>query len=244
MSEPRGSDDLGPGAAHPDAAGWVLGALDPAEVEEFAVHLEDCEPCRQAVRDLQATRALLEVAAPPVEVPVGLQARTLRAVELAAQQDRLRAGRRRRSRWLAAAAAVVVLGVGGLGWSLRDRAAAEPTVTIAMTAPGGGSATGEAHGHETPHGWSIGLSAWGLPEISDGRGHYECWYVAADDTPTHRDAVSAGSFEVLPDGTATDVQMWAALELDQPGWTMIVTREPDNNPELTGPVVLSGPVRT
>jgi hypothetical protein len=55
--------------------------------------------------------------------------------------------------------------------------------------------------------------------------------------------VSAGSFEVGQDGTATNVHMWTVVDLkQQKGTRMIVTREPDNDPARTGQIVLTGPV--
>jgi anti-sigma factor RsiW len=95
-------------------AGWVLGALDPDDAARFARHLDTCATCKRAVRELQPVRGLLGAAAPSVELPAGLAARTLRAVELAAVRDR---HRRQTRRWLAAAAAVLgVLAAGGLAW--------------------------------------------------------------------------------------------------------------------------------
>jgi anti-sigma factor RsiW len=35
-----------------DAAGWVLGALDPGDSEQFARHLPTCRACQLAVADL------------------------------------------------------------------------------------------------------------------------------------------------------------------------------------------------
>jgi hypothetical protein len=113
-----------------------------------------------------------------------------------------------------------------------------------MTAPGGGPATGFAVGHDTPGGWSVEMSVAGLPPIPEGQGHYECWYVGPHDSPAHPDAVSAGSFEVSADGSISGVHMWTVVDLkNQPGTQMIVTRESDNDPARSGPVVLAGPVR-
>jgi anti-sigma factor RsiW len=36
-----------------DAAGWVLGALDPGDAERFAQHLPTCRACRLAVAELE-----------------------------------------------------------------------------------------------------------------------------------------------------------------------------------------------
>ncbi len=258
MSEP-GPVLEGPGP-HADAAAWVLGALDPLEAERFAVHLESCEACRQEVRELRPARALLGVAAPPVELPPGLEERTLRAVRAAAVEQPVRrpvaqpgaavvdlAERRRRPRppltWLVAAAAAVLVAVGGGIWVQRQNAPAPATVTIALRAPNGGAARGEAVGENTDNGWSVRLTVSGLPPIPDDKGHYECWYVGTDDSASHPDAVSAGSFEIPPGGTSADVRMWTVWDLQaNPGSHMIVTLEPDNDPARTGPVVLSGVV--
>src|SRR5205823_3458385 len=114
-------------------------------------------------------------------------------------------------------------------------------ISIALSPPGGGPASGHAEGHDTPAGWSAMLSVSGLPPIPEGQGHYECWYVPPDDSASHPDKLSAGSFEVNDSGSATGVHMWTVIDLKQtPGTRMLVTREPDDNPALTGPVVLSG----
>lgn len=43
-----------------DAAGWVLGGLDPDDAERFARHLPTCLECRLTVAGLEpAARALL-----------------------------------------------------------------------------------------------------------------------------------------------------------------------------------------
>ena len=39
------------GAGPPDAAGWVLGVLDPEESGRFETHLESCPECQQAVAE-------------------------------------------------------------------------------------------------------------------------------------------------------------------------------------------------
>ena len=80
---------------HPDAAGWVLGALDPDEAERFKAHLESCDDCRAAVAELQPVTRMLEEAAAVAEhaavaepaaqgePPADLRARTLASVERA-----------------------------------------------------------------------------------------------------------------------------------------------------------------
>ena len=49
-----------------DAAGWVLGALDPGDAERFAQHLPTCRACRLAVAELDpAARILLSTSPEP-----------------------------------------------------------------------------------------------------------------------------------------------------------------------------------
>ena len=48
-----------PELAHSDAAGWALGALDPADAEAFQIHLRDCAECQATMTGFEAvTRAL------------------------------------------------------------------------------------------------------------------------------------------------------------------------------------------
>jgi hypothetical protein len=52
--------DYCPDSVREDAAGWVLGVLDPAEARRFAEHLLTCRVCQLTVTELQpAARALL-----------------------------------------------------------------------------------------------------------------------------------------------------------------------------------------
>jgi hypothetical protein len=70
----------------PDAAGWVLGALDPADAARFAGHLRSCRGCRATVAELEPAARMLVAssAAPP---PARLAAATLRRVRRAASAD-------------------------------------------------------------------------------------------------------------------------------------------------------------
>lgn len=244
MSEIPPEDDVELDGAHADVAGWIMGSLDPVEAQAFARHLDGCPSCRETVRTFAPTRGVLAAATPPVELPNGMMARTLRAVDQAAARD---LGRRRRTVRLIAIAASVLL-VAGVAVAGLVRAGllgpAPAGATVALAAPGGGTASGTASGRDTQAGWSVRMSVAGLPQIPDGHGHYECWYVAADDAPGHPDAVSAGSFEVDAAGRATNLTMWTVVDLKRErDLRMVVTREPDDDPAMTGPVVLSGPVR-
>lgn len=89
---------------------YVLGALSPAEREQFERHLAECPSCREAVRGLAGLPGLLSrvdeqaVAAPPERAPDTLLPRLVREV---------RRERRRRSRTVAGLAAAVVVVVAG-----------------------------------------------------------------------------------------------------------------------------------
>ena len=56
--------DPDPELAHPEAAGWVLGTLDPDDAEWFAGHLPSCPDCRVAVAGFGPAARLLATAAP------------------------------------------------------------------------------------------------------------------------------------------------------------------------------------
>ncbi len=100
---------------------YVLGSLSPAERREFEAHLDGCEPCSRALRDLSGLPGLLGRIGPdvfeqtePEPVPETLLPRLSRAVRR----------RQQRRTWLtagiAAAAAVVVTAGGALALNHND----------------------------------------------------------------------------------------------------------------------------
>jgi anti-sigma factor RsiW len=70
---------------HPEAAGWVLGALDEAEAGAFGAHLWSCARCQAEVSELEAVAKALDRPVPAAEPPPGLEARALAAVRQASQ---------------------------------------------------------------------------------------------------------------------------------------------------------------
>jgi Putative zinc-finger len=64
-----------------NAAGWVLGALDPGDAEFFADHLLSCKDCQLTVAELEPAGRLL--ARRP---PASLRVMTLARVRQAASQ--------------------------------------------------------------------------------------------------------------------------------------------------------------
>jgi hypothetical protein len=109
-----------------DAAAYVLGALEPYELEPFRDHLTSCAICRDEVATLQVAADMLPRAVPPADVPRGLRKRVLTTVYDEAQLFaststsrrrstagiRLKPGRGRRFQPLTALAATAFLAVG------------------------------------------------------------------------------------------------------------------------------------
>lgn len=132
--------------AHPEAelaSSWVLGALDAKEAAEFEAHLASCAECRDAVRDVRETLALLAHAAPRVAPPAALRERVLREAGTAqstaqssarplvgASARAPRAWLPSRAGWFAAAASLVL--AAALGAKLREERGARAAVEGAL----------------------------------------------------------------------------------------------------------------
>ena len=102
-----------------DAAAYVLGALEPDEMEAFRAHMQECAVCRDEVEALGGVVRALPASAPQYSAPRGLKRRLMRqfrAEQLGAGGSAAPAGRgfgRARNRLVAgvAAAAVAVAAV-------------------------------------------------------------------------------------------------------------------------------------
>ncbi len=236
---------------HPDLAGYLLGALDPDEVAAFEAHLTGCPACRQELAELEGLPAMLEQAAPPLEVPAGLRERTFAAVERAAAEaetetqvevpGRARAAQprpRRSVRWLALAAAAVVVLAAVLVVS-SNLVRPSGGTAFALADPSGGPARGVAHVHRTRDGLSVDLTVSHLPP-TDANHVYQCWFVGPGDSLQNQNRISAGTFTVGSDGKAS-VHMMAAADLARFP-KMGITLEPnDGIPLRRGPKVLGSP---
>lgn len=108
------------GDDHLDAqiAAYVLGALDPDEVEAAELHLEHCPECRALVEQERRVVGLLPYLAEPQPVPArarrGLRTRIIEGAEHAPEpMDRRRRQPTLLSRvgWVAAVAAAVIAGI-------------------------------------------------------------------------------------------------------------------------------------
>jgi anti-sigma-K factor RskA len=227
-------------AGHPDVAGYVLGVLDPEESGRFEVHLESCAECRQVVAEFGGTAEMLTNVLPGVkladgpEPPLDLQARTLARVRRAARKPAWRRWSPRRT--LSAAAAAVAAAIAAIALILASSAPAL-AFTIPLHAHPGFSGSGQAVARQTDDGWSITLTVRGMLKLRPGQ-FYECWYVGPDDRPGHPDLVTAGTFTVGPDGSAT-VHMWSAApppEFPE----MEITIEQAGDGGLHGQILLNG----
>jgi hypothetical protein len=231
--------DPDPELAHPEAAGWALGTLDPGDAEWFAGHLPSCPDCRAAVAEFGPTARLLATAAPAELPPPGLQARTLAGVARAATEARRnRRWRGWSTRMLALAAAVIVAAGTGIGLLLSG---GTPAATYALALHSGTGVSASASGtmRQANSGWSVQLTAAHLPEPGSGQ-FYQCWWVGPGNRPGHPRLVSAGTFTVGPSGTAT-VQLWTAADPDDFS-TIEITLDSAARPGQPGRVVLSGRV--
>lgn len=138
------------------------------------------------------------------------------------------------TRWLvAAAAALLVAAAVGVGAVLASR---DTATTVQLVAADAGSGRGEARVRQVGTGREVTMEVSGLAPNPPGT-YYECWFVGAGDSLQTPNRVSAGTFTVGADGTASVVMVSAADPARFPN--MGVTLEPDDgNPARTGPKVL------
>jgi anti-sigma-K factor RskA len=163
--------------------------------EEFAIsaHLEECDSCRAEVARLRSVVNILPLSVEEVEPPARLRSSILAAIE---QEPNVRTSpaaaptpaapppvvdlseRRSRRQWLpwAAAAALLVVSLGLLGWNLSLRDSDEPeTRTIALAAASGEiTASGEATYLEEDG--VLLLSVEDMPELGPNQ-VYQVWLI-------------------------------------------------------------------
>jgi hypothetical protein len=193
---------------------YVLGSLSPAERREFEAHLDGCEPCSRALRDLAGLPGLLGRIGPevfemtePEPVPETLLPRLSRAVRR--QQQRrtwLTAG-------IAAAAAVAVTAGGVLALDNNDHGSnvATPPSSSATVIPVELPLTNISKGRD-PMVASVALTKVGWGTKVD----LSCSY------PPNGVSYEGGSYALIvhtADGKAEHVATWNGL----PGKTMHVT---------------------
>ncbi len=213
------------------AASYALGSLDAQERAEFEGHLETCASCRAEVQSFREVTGLLaqSVAPPPAAPPRELRQRVLRAA------------RRPRPAILpwAAAAAVVLAVLGGLGYwratekarELRTRldvtqgqldstkyivaALLDSTVAITDLAATGKAPSMRLYWNRTRN--IVVVAAFDLPPAPAGR-TYQLWAIEKGRAP-----VSVGTFNSSPSGRAMiTLQMPAGVQPE----VSAVTEEP------------------
>lgn len=245
------------------AAGFVLGALEPAEERAVRDHLATCPEPHPEFAELGGVVPYLNesLLADPVEPPASLRARVLAS---AAAEPRVAvpepaeatipfgrpAARRRLGPasvdWalrIAAAVAIVALA----GWNIllqgrldaaQDYEAAVAAVVQAAGEPGAMTviltpAQGEARGIAAVRGDGSVVLAARNLDATAGSQVYETWVIVGDAAP-----VAVGSFTVGSDGTGTFTTRPADAP---PGSVIALTLEPNaGNTAPLGPVVASG----
>jgi len=204
--------------SHGDLIGpYVLGALEPDEIEEMRQHLAECDRCAAERRRLASLPALLDSARFESISDATLSPELEDAVLDRYVRERAEAARppRRWSRFAIPAAAALTAAV---------------AVVLALVLPGGGGdrayaraelwstsgrVLGSATAAEVAGGTNVQLRAHDLP-ISRGTA-YEVWCVRTDGR-----WISGGSFQARGDGSAS-AQLTAAV---RPGdyHVVVVTR--------------------
>ena len=201
--------------------GYVLHALDPAEMAEMDRHVAGCAQCAREVREVGELPALLASIEPGDVPPPALSPAVEEAVLDRFVQERGRRRRRRRPaltlpRFAALAAACVAAAVLALVLisGNEDSARAYASARLAPLERGSAAAA-TAWADDVPAGTRVRLVARGLPV--GGGATYELWCVRADGR-----WISGGTFRAGRDGRAEAVLTAAVRPGDY--HVMVVTR--------------------
>lgn len=237
--------------------GYVLGALDPEEMQEMRAHVRACPQCGPEAERLAALPGLLDriqpadvpppVLSPQVEEEVlDRFARERREAKRGSRwparrsarppaRPRARLNLRGRRPLLAIAAAAVVALLAALAVLLPfgsdDGDSAYASVKLGGSPTAAANAAANAQLAAVPAGTRIRLRTRGLQSDAE----YEVWCVREDGR-----WVSGGTFWADADGT-TEAELTAAVKPGDYHW-MAVTRRPSRGGER-GPVVLRGELR-
>jgi anti-sigma-K factor RskA len=220
--------------------GYVLGSLEPAEMDEMRLHVADCPYCGPEARALAVLPPLLDTIE-PTDVPPPALAPTVEEAVLDrfARERRREKPRRRGLPWLRAprlaavgaaciAAVVIALLVTGKGDDSHAYASARlaPVGTVQ-------TASAVAWADDVPAGTRVRLRARGLP--ATGKAMYELWCIRSDGH-----WVSGGTFRAAGDGRAEAVLTAAVKPGDY--HVMVVTRHSGQESQH-GPPLLRGELR-
>jgi hypothetical protein len=191
---------------------YVLGALSPAERLEFEEHLDGCDDCTRAVRELAGLPGLLARVDPMVlERPPGED--PLPDTLLPSLLGTVRRTRRRRAYVTGAVAAAAVAAVVVLG-SLVVRghdgtdvpSASTPTAGATATPGGTGRAMAPLGGAPVSARLDLASVAWGT------RLDLTCTYAPDHERYDTPRAVTYGLFVRTRDGRTEQVGTWRSLE--------------------------------
>ena len=215
------ADDIGP---------YVLGALEPDEMEEMRRHLAGCSRCAAEVQSLAGLPVLLDRAgADPEIAPLSPELEE----EVLDRFVRERAGSRRTSRrWprlAIPAIAVAALVAGILIAALPNGTDTAYAKADLWSLPAGGGAGGTAEAAEDAGGTRVKLRAHDLP-VSRGKA-YELWCVRTDGR-----WINGGTFLAHSDGTAA-AELTAPVH---PGEYHVVVITRRSKGELRGAEVMRG----
>ncbi len=215
--------------------GYVLGALDPSEMEEMRNHVAGCAACGPETRRMAALPGLLDTVQPGDVPPPAASPEVEEAIldRFARERPRM-AGPRRKLLVGAVAAAVgvaaVVLSLLLLPLGDEEKRSAYASARLAALDTGS-NAKAYAYVDAVPAGTRVTLGARGLDAGGAG---YELWCVRANGK-----WVSGGTFRSGPDGRAS-AELTAAVK---PGdyHVIVITNAADG--EGRGAPVLRGKLR-
>jgi len=219
--------------------GFVLGSLEPAEMEEMRRHVPGCPYCAPDARALGRLPELLDTIEPADVPPPSLSPAVEEAVldRFARERGRQRRARRHRLRVTlpraAALAAVCAAAIAlALVWLGGDEGDSRAYASAELAPMGSGSkAAGTAWADDVAAGTRVRLRAWGLPKRN--RGVYELWCIREDGR-----WVSGGTFRTGSDGRAEAVLTAGVRPGDY--HEMVVTRHMGGE---HGPALLRGRLR-
>jgi hypothetical protein len=215
---------------HADQVGpYVLGALEPDEMDQMRAHLADCPRCTAEARSLAELPGLLDLVQADAEVPVpspGLEDEVLDRFV----RERARSAPRRR-RWprLAIPAVAVAAVIAALLVAVVPGPKSAYAHADLWGMPAGGGAQGRADVAEVENGTRVKLHADHLP-VMLGR-TYELWCVRTDGR-----WVDGGRFQARADGTAA-AELTAAVKPGDYHVVVITRRSTDG---MRGEEVMRG----
>jgi hypothetical protein len=215
------ADDIGP---------FVLGALEPEEMDAIRRHLASCPACAAEARSLSRLPSLLDSAQAEDRIEV-LPPRLEDEVLDRFVRERASSRRPRRSwpRLAIPAVAVAALIAGILVVALPGGTTAAYAHADLWSLPAGGGAEGSADVAEVPAGTRVKLRADHLP-VRRGSS-YELWCVRTDGR-----WINGGSFQARPDGTAA-AELTAAVS---PGEYHVVVITRRSSGDTRGAEVMRG----